>query len=177
MWRASTSLPVPGFAADQHRGVGARHLLGATDGASITWSRTISAWDFAGRGLQDRGDQIRIGRQRQEFARAGLDGADGGLGVVAGAAGDDRHGHALGRQSGDDGADVVGDVAQHEIDVRIGSQPDQCAVGIVRLIELRAAADGDPGRLTQVAGERTDDQDFHRRGGREFPDPPGVFAT
>ena len=43
----------------------------------------------------------------------------------------------------------------------IGAQPDQRRVGVVRLIELRAARDGDARRLAKIARERADDQDAH----------------
>jgi hypothetical protein len=150
-----------GLAADQHRGIGAGDLLGAVHGGLHRRIADDHGMRFAGRGFEDRGDQVGVGRQRQELARPGVDGADGGVGIVAGAAGDDRDGHALGRQRGDDGAHVVRDVAQHQVDVRVGPQPDQCAVGIIGLIELRPARDGDPRRLAEIAGERTDDQYFH----------------
>ncbi len=168
-----------GLAADQHGGIGPRDLLGAFDGGVHDFVTHDHGVGFAGRGLEDGGDQIGIGRQREEFARTGVNGADGGVGVVAGAAGDDRHRHAFGGERGDDGADVVRDVAQHQIDVRVGAQADQCAVGIIRLIEPGAAADGDPGRLAQVTGEGADDQDFHGRGsGGAWPrTPPGGVAS
>ena len=54
-------------------------------------------------------------------------------------------------------------VAQHQIDARIGAQPHQRGIGVVRLVELRAARDRDARRLAQFAGERADDQDAHRR--------------
>ena len=87
-----------GFADDQHRGLGRRDLFGAADGCLHGRVAHDQRVGFAGGRLQDGGDQVGIGRQRQELARAGADGAGGRLCVVAGAAGDNRHRDAFGSE-------------------------------------------------------------------------------
>ena len=54
-------------------------------------------------------------------------------------------------------------VAQHEVDARIGAQPRQRGVGVVRLVELGAARDRDARRLAEFACQRADDQNAHDR--------------
>ncbi len=117
--------------------------------------------------FQDGGDQVGIGRQRQKLARAVANGLRRGLGIVAGAAGDHRHRHAFGGERAHHGAHVVRQIAQHQIDAGIGAQPDKRRVGVVRLVQLRTARNGDARRLAEFAGQRTDDQNAHR------PNSPG----
>jgi hypothetical protein len=59
--------------------------------------------------------------------------------------------------------------------MRVGSQAAQGGVDIVRLIEFRAPADGDPGRLAQITSQRADDQYFHRIGLDVAARAPGVM--
>ncbi len=154
---------MPDVADDQHRGFRRRHLLGAAHRflhGGIAHDHRVA---FAGRRFQDCGDQVRIGRQRQELARALANGACGGFRIVAGAAGDDRHRHALRRQRAHHGADVVRHIAQHEIDAGIRAQSRQRGVGVIRLVELRAACDRDARSLAKFACQRANDQDAHRR--------------
>ena len=135
------------LAGDQHRGLRRGHLLGAVHRGlhgGIAHHHRVA---FAGGGFQDGGDQVGIGRQRQEFARAVADRLRRGLRIVAGAAGDDRHRDALGGERAHHRADVVRQVAQHQIDARIGAQPRQRGVRVVRLVELRPARDRDARRL------------------------------
>ena len=150
-----------GLTGDQHRGFRPRHLLGAPHRRRHRRIAHDQRVRLAGRRLQDRRDQVGVGRQRQEFARAGADRAHGGLGVVAGAAGDDRDVDALGRQRAHQRADVGQQFAQHQIDPRIEAQAGQCRVDPVGLVEPRAAADRQPCGLAEFARQRADDQDAH----------------
>ena len=58
-------------------------------------------------------------------------------------------------------ADVVRHVAQHEVHARIGAQVGQRGVGVIRLVELRPARDGNARCLAEFARQRADDQDAH----------------
>ncbi len=147
-----------GFAGDQHGGLGGGDLLGPLDRGEHRRVAGDQRMAFAAGGLQDGGDQIRIGRQRQEFARAVANGAHGGGGVRVRTAGDHRYRHALRGQRAHQCCDIVVNLAEHQIHLRIGTQPHQRGVQRVRLIQLGAARHGDPGRLTQIAGQRTDNQ-------------------
>ena len=88
-----TSLPVPDFAGDQHRGFRSGHLFSAPHRGLHRRIAHHQRMRFAGSGFQDSGDQVWVGRQRQEFARAITDRLRRRLGIVAGTAGDNRHSH------------------------------------------------------------------------------------
>ena len=151
------------FTRDQHRGVGGRDLFGAVHGflhGRVAHDHRVG---FAGGRFQDGGDQVRIGRQRQELARALANGAGSRLCVVAGAAGDHRHRDAFGGERAHHRAHVVRQIAQHEVDAPVRAQPRQAGIGVIRLVELRAARDRDPRCLTEFASQRADDQNAHRR--------------
>ena len=84
------------FAGDQHRGVRAGDLLGEFHHRG---HGVVAIDHFAvvvGDGGEHRGDQFRIGRQRDVFFGAGVDRLDRGARVIGNAAGDDRHVDAFG---------------------------------------------------------------------------------
>ena len=152
------------------RGFRRRHLLRAAHRflhGGIAHHHRVA---LAGRRFEDCDNQVRIGRQRQELARALANGACGGFRIVAGAASHDRDRHTLTRQRAHHGADVVHHIAQHEIDAGIRTQSRQRSVGVIRLVELRSACDGDARSLAKFTCQRAYDQDAH--GGRPPPDPP-----
>ena len=150
-----------GLARDQHRGLGPRHLLGA---AHRRLHRRVAHHHrvaLTGRGFQDGRDQFRVGRQWQEFARAIADRLRRCFRIVTGATGNDWHRHAFGGQCTHDGAHIMRQFAEHQIEAPIGSQPRQRGVGVVRLVQLGAVRDGDARRLAEFAGKRSDDHDAH----------------
>ena len=150
-----------GFAADQHRRFGLRHLLGAPDGGGHSRIAHDQRVGFAGGGLQDGRDQVGVGRQRQEFARAGADRAQRGFGVALvpqATTGTAMRSAASARTTA---PTSWRQIAQHEIHARIGAQVGQRGLGVVRLVELRAAGDGEASGLAELAGQRADDQDAH----------------
>lgn len=149
------------LAADQHGGLGLRDLFGAADGCGHDGIAHHQSVAFAGGGFEDGGDQVGVGWQRQEFARAVADRPHRRCRIVRRAARHHRHGDMLCRQCAHHAADVVRDVAQHEVDARIGAQVGQCSVGIIRLIELGPPRDGNPRGLPEFARQRADDQDAH----------------
>ena len=156
-------LPSARFTHDQHRGVGRGDLFGAVDGflhGRVAHDHRVG---LAGGRLQDGGDQVRIGRQRQELARSLANGAGSRLCVVAGAAGDNRHRDAFGSERAHHRAHVVRQIAQHEIDAPVRAQARQAGIGVIRLVELRAARDRDARCLTEFASQRANDQNTHRR--------------
>ena len=152
------------LAVDQHRGLRGRDLLGALHAARHRRIAHHHDVGFARRRLQDGGDQLGVGRQRQIFAGTLANRAQHRLRIVAGAAGDHRHGDPLARQGADHGADIVRHVAQHEVEPGIAAQARQRRLGIVGMVQPGAASHRDPRRLAELAGQRSDDQHAHRGG-------------
>ena len=110
------------FAGDQDAGVGRRDL--ARQAKHLVHRRILEhqrAPVVADR-REDRGDQLGIGRQRQELARAGPDRGDRGAGIGADPVGDHRHADALRRQRPDQPGDVARDVDQHQVGAAPGAQ-------------------------------------------------------
>ena len=160
-WRASTSLPVPDsprISTDASAGATCSARFSTVEHGGIARDQRMR---LAGRRFEDRGDQVGVGRQGQEFARALADGAHRGVGVVVDAAGDDGRGDALGRHGAHEPADIVRDFAEHHIDARIGAQSLEPGRHVVGLVELGAAGDGDAAGLAELAREGSDDQDAH----------------
>ena len=149
------------FTRDQHRCLGTCDLLGAAHAGLHRRIAHDEGVRLPGGGFEDGGDEVGVRRQRQEFLRAGSDRADRGLGVRMAAAGDDGHEDALAGEGGDEGADVMDDLDQHEIDAGGAAQPLEPRLRIVGLVEPCAARDRDPRGLAEIAGERADDQDAH----------------
>ena len=113
------------FAGDQHRGVGAGDLLGELDHARHGVVAVDHIAAVIGDGGQHRRDQLRIGRQRDVFLGAGMDGAHRGAGIVGHAAGDDRHVDAFGIEPVDQVADVQIDVDEQQVGAAPGAQHRQ----------------------------------------------------
>ena len=110
------------FAGDQDRGFGAGDLVGQLDHRAIASSRSTSSRDVVGDGRQDGGDQLGVGRQRDEFLGAGADGGDRGAGVGADAAGHHRDVDALGLEPHHQGADVEVDVDHQQVGALAAAQ-------------------------------------------------------
>ncbi len=72
-----------GLAGDQHRGVARRDLLGELDHVRHRLVAIDQLAGVVGDGREHRRDQLRIGRQRDVFLGAGVDGGDRGARVVA----------------------------------------------------------------------------------------------
>ena len=106
----------------------------ASDGATCSASRTTLCHRrvaieqrvaLLGDRLEHRGDQLGVGRQRDVFLGAGLDGADRGAGIGADAAGHHRHADALRRQAVDQAGDVELHVHHHQVGALAGAQRRQ----------------------------------------------------
>ena len=91
---------------------------------------------IVGDGGEHRGDQFRIGRQRDVFLGAGVDRGDRGAGVVGDAAGDDRHVDVLGFEPHHQVADVERDVDQQQVGAAAGAQHGE------RLLDRFGVGDG-----------------------------------
>jgi hypothetical protein len=103
------------LAGDHHARLGRRDL--ARHREHLVHRRVLEdelAPVVADRG-EDRRDQLGVGRQRQELARAGLDRGDRAAGVGAHPVGDHRHADPLGGERADQPGDVARDVDQHEL--------------------------------------------------------------
>ena len=85
-----------GFAGDQHRGVAAGDLLRQLDDSRHAVVAIDQFAGVVGDGGQHGGDQFGVGRQRDVFLGAGVNGGDRGAGVGGDAAGDDRGVNVLG---------------------------------------------------------------------------------
>ena len=91
------------------------------------------------------------------YSCAGLDGRDRGLGVRAGAAGDDGRADPLGCEGLDEAADGLRNVDHDEVRA-LGAKDDEPLVDGVRLRDLRAALHRDPGGGDQFAVQPPDDE-------------------
>ena len=103
------------LAGDEHRGVRAGDLLGELDDALHRGVAPHEGALIVGHRLEHGGDELRIGRQRDVFVGAGLDGGHGGARVGAGAAGDDRRADALGFERSTKSRDGERDVDHHQV--------------------------------------------------------------
>ena len=146
------------FAGDQHRGVGRGDLLGELDHLR---HRRVTPDHFArigGDGGEHRRDQLRIGRQRDVFLGAGVDGVDSGARVIGDAAGDDRHMDAFGVEALDEVADIERDVDHQQVGAATGAQHGE------RLLVAFGVGDGgalvhrDLARGGELPSECADDQ-------------------
>ena len=116
---------------------------------------------IVGNGGEHRGDQIGIGRQRDVFFRAGMDGVDRGARVVGDAAGDDRHVDALGVESRHQVADVEGDVHHQQVGAAAGAQHGERLLVAFGVSDAGALVHRELGRGGELAAERADDQESH----------------
>ena len=112
---------------------------------------------MAGDGGEHGGDQLGIGRQRQEILRTGANGAQRRLGILGAAAGDDGGGDALLKQGLHQPGDVMGDVAEDQVRP-LGAQHLKAGQGAIGLQQPRAAGMGQPASLAQLALQRADDE-------------------
>src|SRR6185437_5338846 len=110
------------FAGDQDGSVGAGDLLGELDNAGHRVIAIDHLAPVVGDGGEYSRDQIGIGRQRDVFLGAGMDGVDGGARVVGDAAGHDRHVNAFGIEPIDQVANVEAHVHQQQIGAAAGAQ-------------------------------------------------------
>ena len=137
MWRASTSLPVPLSPVISTDASAAGDLLGPAQRLEHRRVARDQAVAVAAGGLQDGGDQLRVGRQRQELPRAVADGAHGGgsasTSVPQATTGTAMRSAASARTSA---ADVVADLAQYQVHPGIRAQPGQRGIQPVRLLQL-----------------------------------------
>ena len=166
--RAAVDVPGQDFlagaalAGDEDAGLGRRDLFGAADGGEHGRVAGNERMTLAGGRLEDGGDQLGLGRQRQELAGAAGDGGRGLLRPGVDAAGDHGHGDTLGRHGADQHVDVVRQLDQHEVHMGVRAEAGEGAAVVVGLAELGAARDGDAGRLAQFAAEGAQDEDVHQ---------------
>ena len=149
------------LAGDQHRGVRRRDLLGELD----HMRHGLVAIDQLARVVAHRGehrcDQLRVGRQRDILLGAGMDGGDGGAGVVAGPAGDDRHGDALGFEAEHEIADVERDIDHQQVGAAAGAQHRERLLDRFGMGDAGALLHRELGRGGELTLERSDDQEAH----------------
>ena len=161
-----------GFAGDHDGGVGAGDLLRQFDHLGHGFVAVDQVAGIVGDGGEYRGDQFRIGRQRDIFLGAGVDRGDRGAGIVGDAAGDDRHVNVLGLEPHHQIADVERDVDQQQVGalaaaqhphrlfvvlrMRNGSAVVHCDLGGGRKLALQCANDEKPhGSLLFVCSSRS----------------------
>ena len=148
MWRASTSLPVPDSPVIR---------IDASDAATCS-AHGGEHGRVAGdhgvglprRSLQYGGDQVGVGRQRQEFPRPITDGAHGLRGIRVRATGDDGDHDALMGQRPHECPDVMRQFDQQQVHLSVRAQMRERAAVVVRLVQLGAACRGDTGGLAQL---------------------------
>ena len=149
------------LAADQHRCLGTRHLLGPANGGQHDRVARDHQVALAGGRLQDRRDQFGVWRQRQEFLSTVADGLHRGFRVRIDTACDDGDRDPLGGERPHEAAQIMGEIAQHNIHASIGPEPGEGGGHVVRLVQPGAAGDRHAGGLPEFARERADDQNPH----------------
>jgi hypothetical protein len=101
--------------------ISARDLAGAFQQRHHVRVFDDGLFRLTGHGLQHGGDQFRIRRQRQEFLRAGADGAHRGFSIIGPPASNDRAGNAFFGQAGNQPANIMRYIAENQIG-SIGAQ-------------------------------------------------------
>ena len=150
-----------GFAGDQHRGVGGRDLLRELDHLRHRLVAIDQLARVVGDGGEHGRDQLGVGRQRDVFLGAGMDGGDRGAGVVGDAAGDDRHVDAFGLEPHHQVADVEGDVDHQQVGAAAGAQHGERLLDRFGVGDAGALVHRDLGRGGELALEGADDQEAH----------------
>jgi hypothetical protein len=151
----------PGLARNQDRGVGRGDLLRELDDVSHGVVAIDELAGVVGDRRQHRSDHLGLGRQRDIFLGAGMNGRDRRTGVVLGAAGDDRHLDVLGFEAEHQIADVDCDIDHQEIGAFAGSQHRHGGLDALRMGDGRALVHGNLGRGGELPFEGPDDQQPH----------------
>ena len=144
-----------------HGGVGARDLLRQLDHLGHRLVAVDQIARVVGDGGEHRGDQFRIGRQRDVFLGAGVDRGDRGAGVVGDAAGDDRHVDVLGLEPHHQIADVERDVDQQQVGALAAAQHRHRLVDGLGVGHGGAVVHGDLGGGRELALQGADDEKPH----------------
>ncbi len=82
-------------------------------------------------------------------------------GIALVAACDHRHHDALGRERAHERADILREVAQHDVDPPVRAQAREPGLAVRRLVELRPARHREPCRLAKLSRKRADDENAH----------------
>ena len=146
------------FARHQDRSFAARNLVGQRQHSRHGFVFMHQLMRFIGHGGEHGGDQFRIGGQGQIFLGAGADRVHGAARVRADAAGDHRGADAFRRQALDQGADVQGHVAEHQIGARPTAQTVQRLLDRDGVGDFCAPVHGDLGRRADLAVQSTDNE-------------------
>ncbi len=152
---------MPEFAGDQHGSFAGGDVLRQLDDARHGVVAVDQFAPIVGDGGQHRGDQFGVGRQRNIFFGAGLDGGDRGARVGRGAAGDDRRVDVLGLEPGHQLADVDRNVDHQKVRAATGAQHGERLGDIRGMGDQRALVHRDLGRGGELAVKRADDQKAH----------------
>ncbi len=150
-----------GFAGDQDRRIARRDLQREFHHVRHGLVAIDQLAGVVADGRQHRRDQFRVGRQRDVFLGAGVDGGDRGAGVVAHAAGHDRHRDALRFEPLHQVADVQRHVDHQQIGAASRSQHRQGLVDAFGVGDARALLHRELGRGGKLALEAADDQEAH----------------
>ena len=161
MWRASTSLPVPDSPVISTEASDAATCSARRTVACIAGSRTTIAWlspAAASRIAAIRSGSGGSGRNSRAPSRIACAAASASSPVPQATTGTAMRSAASARTRAPTSC-----ARSHSTRSTRASaaQPRQRRVGVVRLVQLRAARDRDARRLAELAGERADDQDAH----------------
>ena len=140
-----------GFSGDHHGGVGARDLLRQLDDLAHGLVAIDEVAGIVGDSGEHRGDQLRIGRQRDVFLGAGMNRGDRSPGVVGDAAGHDRHVDVFGFKPHHQVADVEGDVDQHQVGALAAAQHRHRLFGRLGVGHRSTIIHGDLGGRRELA--------------------------
>ena len=150
-----------GFAGDHHRGVGAGDLLRQPDHFRHRLVAIDQIAGIVGDGGEHRGDQFRIGRQRDVFLGAGVNGGDRGAGVAGDAAGDDGDVDVFGLEPDHQVADVERDVDQQQVGALAAAQHAHRLLVVLRMGHGGAIVHGDLGGGRELALQCANDEKPH----------------
>jgi hypothetical protein len=150
-----------GFAGDHDRGVRAGDLLSQLDHLGHRLVAVDHVARIIGDGGEHRGDQFRIGRQRDVFLGTGVDRGHGRSGVVGDAAGDDRHVNVFGLQPHHQIADVEGDVDQQQVGALAAAQHAHGLFVVLRMGNGSAVVHRDLGGRRELALQCANDEKPH----------------
>ena len=126
--------------------------------------RVVAIDHFArivGNGGEHSRDQIGIGRQRDVFFCAGMNGIDGRARVIGDAAGDDRNMDALGVEPRHEVADIEANIHHQQIGAASGTQHGERLLVAFGVGDAGALFHCEFGRGGELAAERADNEESH----------------
>ena len=150
------------FTRDQDRSRTVGDLICQSQGfrhAGIAMDQGVA---FLGHCFEDCSNQIRFGRQGNEFLCARFDGVNRTIDIITDAAGHNRHCDALGTHCVDQGGDIKRDVSHDQINPVARSQDVKRGRHAFGQLDRSAARHCDLAGCAYLSAQSTNDQYLHR---------------